>query len=226
MMNKISRRSIIKTGINAGFAAGVTSLVETTTGVALDANAQTVSPTAAFALQPLGKLAPRTSRAIKASRLSLGFETLDRRMFEPEKTYAHVAELGVKWARCQTGWARTETKKGEFDFAWLDGVADSLAKVGVQPWFSLSYGNKLYTPGAPNEYAIGWIPLNSDEARQAWVNYAGKIAERFHGRVKHWEIWNEPNIPNFWQGASPTPNSTSSWSSWPRPRFASISLTP
>lgn len=198
-MIKITRRSILKRGIAAAsavpFAASKVS--------ARSASPQASPPAANFALQPLGKLAPRPSRAIKASHLSLGFETLDRRMFEPEKTYAHVAQLGVKWARCQTGWARTETKKGEYDFKWLDGVADSLSKVGVQPWFSLSYGNKLYTPAAPNEYAIGWIPLNSDEARTAWVNYAGGIAEHFRGRVRHWEIWNEPNIPQFWQGSQP-----------------------
>ena len=41
----------------------------------------------------LGKLKPRRSLLIKASPLSIGFETLDRKMFEPEKTYPHLAEL-------------------------------------------------------------------------------------------------------------------------------------
>ena len=196
-MTRLTRRSLLQIGLAAAGAAPF---------AAFNASAQNSSAPPAtenFGLPVLGKLAPRASASIKASHLSLGFETLDRRMFEPEKTYSYVAQLGVKWARCQTGWARTETKKGEYDFAWLEGVADSLLKIGVQPWFSLSYGNKLYTPEAPNAYAIGWIPLNSTEAKQAWVNYAGKIAERFRTRVRHWEIWNEPNIPQFWQGSTP-----------------------
>lgn len=166
-------------------------------------------PAAALAQAPAGvppaKLKARTSKEITASRISIGFETLDRKMFDPERTYEHLARLGVKWARCQTGWARTETRKGEYDFAWLDSVVDSLLKIGIQPWFNLGYGNTLYTPGAPHESAVGWAPVNSEEARQAWVRFVARIGERYAVKVKHWEIWNEPNIPNFWQPEKPTP---------------------
>ena len=44
----------------------------------------------------VGRVQPRPSRAIVASPLGIGFETLDRRMFDPQRTYAHLAELGVK----------------------------------------------------------------------------------------------------------------------------------
>ncbi len=150
------------------------------------------------------RIRPRASKDIAASPISIGFETLDRMMFDPERTYEHLARLGVKWARCQTGWARTETKKGEFDFAWLDKVVDSLLKIGIQPWFNLGYGNTLYTTGPPHPSAVGWAPMNSQEARGAWVRYTTRIGERYAGRVKHWEIWNEPNIANFWQPGKPS----------------------
>ena len=44
---------------------------------------------------PLGKLKPRPSKSISGSHFSIGFETLDRRMFDPERTYGHLAQLGV-----------------------------------------------------------------------------------------------------------------------------------
>jgi hypothetical protein len=162
---------------------------------------------AAMAQVPAGgrKLKTRLSKDIAASPLSIGFETLDRSMFDPERTYSHLAELGVKWARCQTGWARTEKTKGSFDFTWLDNVVDSLAKIGVQPWFNLGYGNRLYTPKAPNEFAVGWAPIWGDEPREAWVRFVENISDRYRTRVKHWELWNEPNIPNFWQPEKPNP---------------------
>lgn len=163
------------------------------------------APPPAFPRDVLGKLAPRPSKAIAASPLSVGFETLDRKMFDPERTYKWIGQLGVKWARCQTGWARTEEAEGVFNFAWLDGVVDSLRNVGVQPWFNLGYGNRLYTPKAPDASAVGWAPLNSDAAKAAWVRYTGKIAEHFRDRVKHWEIWNESNIRNFWKPSQPKP---------------------
>jgi hypothetical protein len=165
-------------------------------------------PAAAMAQAPGGapaKLKSRTSKEVASSRISIGFETLDRKMFDPDRTYEHLARLGVKWARCQTGWARTETRKGEYDFAWMDSVVENLLKIGIEPWFNLGYGNTLYTPGAAHESAVGWAPMNSGEARQAWVRFVGKLGERYAGKVSHWEIWNEPNVANFWQPEKPSP---------------------
>jgi hypothetical protein len=156
-----------------------------------------------FPSDVVGKVRPRRSVSIAASPLSVGFETLDRKMFDPQRTYDHLAQLGVKWARAQTGWARTERTKGQYDFAWLDSVVDALRRIGVQPWFNLGYGNRLYTPEAPDDSAVGWVPLNSAEAKQAWVNYSRRIADHFRDRVQHWEIWNEPNIRGFWKPKEP-----------------------
>jgi len=156
----------------------------------------------AFGLSKLGKLKTRTSAEIKASPLSVGYETLDRQHFDPSKTYAHAAQLGVKWARCQTGWARCEKTRGVYDFAWLDEVVDGLLKIGIQPWFNLGYGNPLYTPKA-DETAVGWVPVFDEAAMEGWKAFTVKIAEHFKDRVKHWEIWNEPNITGFWKPGKP-----------------------
>jgi len=125
-------------------------------------------------------------------------------MFQPERTYQHLARLGVKWARVQTGWARTEQTRGKYDFAWLDAVVDSLREIGVQPWFNLGYGNQLYTPKAPDKSAVGWAPVFDAEAMEGWVRYTQAIAEHFRDRVRHWEIWNEPNISGFWKPNKPS----------------------
>lgn len=154
----------------------------------------------------LGKLVTRLAMDIAASPLSVGFETLDRRMFEPQRTYEHLARLGVKWARVQTGWARTETVRGKYDFAWLDEIIDNLRKIGVEPWFNVTYGNRLYTPEAADESAVGWAPIGSDEAREGWRRFVRALAEHFRGRVRHWEIWNEPTEGWFWKPGKPSPS--------------------
>lgn len=153
----------------------------------------------------LGKLATRPATAIAASPLSVGFETLDRRMFDPERTYGHLAQLGVKWARVQTGWARTETTPGKFDFAWLDAIIDSLRRLGIEPWFNLTYGNRLYTPEARDESAVGWAPIGGEAVEKAWQRFVRAAAEHFRGRVRHWEIWNEPTEGWFWKPGKPSP---------------------
>ncbi|MBN2308547.1 MAG: beta-galactosidase [Candidatus Hydrogenedentes bacterium] len=157
----------------------------------------------ASGLKRVGRVAPRPSASIKASPLSVGFEVLDRQRFDPTRAYAHLAELGVKWARCQTGWCRCETERGRYDFGWLDEVVDSLRAIGIQPWFNLGYGNRLYTPDAPDEFAVGWAPVFDAGAMEAWLRFTKAIAEHFSTRVTHWEIWNEPNITHFWQPEKP-----------------------
>jgi len=187
-VNRIDRRSAILLGTAA--AAGL-------------APAQPAD--APIALPETGKVRPRPSSSIAASPLSVDLATLDRAMFQPERTYPHLGRLGVKWARLQTGWARTERRKGIYDFTWLDQVVDSVLALGIQPWFNLGYGNTLYTPGAPHETAVGYVPMNSPEAKAAWVAYVGRLAEHFRTRVRHWEIWNEPSFKGFWRPLDPSP---------------------
>ena len=176
---------------------------------AISANAQLDKELTSLStnLEEIGILKNLTSNEIESSKLGIGFETLDRKVFEPSHFYDNVGKTGVKWARCQTGWARTETEKGKYDFAWLDDVVDNLLKRGIQPWFNVGYGNPIYMGEVKgNPTAVGHIPLYyGKECEQAWKNYVKALASHFKGRVKHFEIWNEPEIKQFWQpkGADP-----------------------
>jgi hypothetical protein len=137
---------------------------------------------------------------VGTSPIGLGFEKLDRAVFEPEKAYDKVAALGVKWIRIQSGWARTEREKGVYDFAWLDDIVDNLLQRGLQPWICLCYGNGLYTEAATKVFgAVGCPPISSDEEKQAWHNYVALLTERYCGRVAWYEVWNEPDGTWCWK---------------------------
>ncbi len=157
-------------------------------------------------LEQIGSIKNFSSSDISKSSLGIGFECLDRKVFEPAEFYDKVGSIGVKWARCQTGWARTETQKGVYDFAWLDDVVDSLLARGVQPWFNVGYGNPIYMPNTDNPTAVGFSPLYyGEECLAAWKNYVRALAGHFKGRVKMFEIWNEPLDKKFWRPAKPSP---------------------
>ena len=69
----------------------------------------------------------------------------------------------------------------------------------MKPWFNVGYGNRLYSPDAPHESAVGQVPLyDGPRGVDAWKRFLAALASRFQNRVDHWEIWNEPNIPEFW----------------------------
>jgi hypothetical protein len=163
-------------------------------------------------LQYLGQLKPRKSTEIASSRLGVGFECLDRDMWDPNQAWPVLADLGVKWARVQTGWAKTEKRPGVYDFAWLDAIVDKLLACGVHPWLSISYGNPVYTktmnispPGISpnyqgcNEFGVGFPPIHTPKERQGWQNYVGALVRHFRDRVTHYEVWNEPDLLSFWK---------------------------
>ena len=151
-------------------------------------------------LKKIGRLKTKKSKHIKTSRISLGFEKLDRDMFEPEKAYDFVGELGVKYIRLQSGWQKTETQKGVYDFAWLDKVVDKFISMGIEPWLCLCYGNGLYTESAKEVFGgVGCPPINTLEEKNAWVNYVKSTVEHFKGRIHYYEVWNEPDGEWCWK---------------------------
>lgn len=94
-------------------------------------------------LKKVGHIVPKMSGEIKESRVGLGLEKLDRNVFDPNKTYDKVAQLGVKWIRIQSGWKRTEKAPGEYDFAWIDDIVNNLVDRGLIPWICLCYGSEV-----------------------------------------------------------------------------------
>ena len=153
----------------------------------------------------IGYLPYRKSIEVHSSPIGVGYEVLDRDKYDFDRTIPLIKNSGVKWARIQTGWNKTEKKKGAYDFAWIDKIVDGLLGVGIQPWLSVSYGNALYTPNENHkEGYITDVPFHYGEtAIQGWKNYVSALARHFKGRVTHWEVWNEPNV-GFW-GREPNP---------------------
>ncbi len=151
-------------------------------------------------LNKIGKVVPKTSQEINTSPFSLGFEKLDRDVFDPEKAYDFVAQVGVKRARLQSGWQRTEKEKGVYDFSWLDKVVDNLLERKIQPWLCLCYGNQLYSPEAKEVFgAVGIPPVHTQEEKEAWVNYVKATVSHYKGRIKEYEVWNEPDGKWCWK---------------------------
>lgn len=148
----------------------------------------------------VGKVKAKKASEIKESRLGIGFEKLDRAVFNPENAYDKLASIGVKWVRIQSGWARTEQKKGVYDFSWLDDIVDNLIERGLVPWINLVYGNGLYDEDAAKVFgAVGCPPIKTDEAKRAWASYISALTAHMKGRVVYYEVWNEPDGVWCWK---------------------------
>ena len=146
------------------------------------------------------KLELLNSKDVASSRIGIGFEKLDRDAFNPENAYDKISKIGVKWVRIQSGWQKTEKKKGVYDFAWLDSIVDNILARDMIPWMCVCYGNKIYGGMAEEVFgAVGCPPIHTEEQRAAWHNYCKTLADHFKGRVNHFEVWNEPNGVHCWK---------------------------
>ncbi|MDH7601001.1 MAG: cellulase family glycosylhydrolase [Armatimonadota bacterium] len=105
-----------------------------------------------------------------------------------------IAQAGFRFIRMDFHWHVVEKERGTYDFTAYDELVDSLAARGIRPLFILDYGNPLYDRG---------LAPRTEEARKAFANFAAAAARHFRGRGVIWEIWNEPNLAQFWR---PDPN--------------------
>ena len=152
----------------------------------------------------LGKLRRIPASEVKQSGVSIGFECLDRDLFDPEPCYDRIAAIGVKNARVQTGWWKCEKEKGVYDWTWLDGIVSNLTSRGVDVWFNVGFGNKVYMGETFGEASVGFVPIHyGPECEQAWKNFCRALAEHYKGTVDRFEIWNEVNGKSFWRPKEP-----------------------
>jgi hypothetical protein len=98
---------------------------------------------------------------------------------------------GFSYIRMDLFWTIVETAPGVYDFSSYDHLLADLEAREMKALFILDYGNPLYT-------SSGLAPPTNATAIQAFGHFAEEAARHFAGRPVSFEIWNEPNIAQFW----------------------------
>jgi hypothetical protein len=109
---------------------------------------------------------------------------------------------GFRIVRFDVLWQDVETVKGVYDWAAVDARIDGLLAAGFEPLVLLAYGNPLYYDEFCPQ-ADGYVFACTGADAGPFAAFAGAAAARYGGRVKHFEIWNEPNgWFRFWPQAN------------------------
>jgi hypothetical protein len=107
-----------------------------------------------------------------------------------------LAQAGIRILRTDLFWDATEKKRGEYDWSSYDYKLRHLAEYNIRPLLILDYSNPIYT-GDTNTH----VPPRSAGEIDAFAKWAAAAVEHFAPLNPIWEIWNEPDIPQFWQPA-------------------------
>jgi beta-glucosidase len=102
-----------------------------------------------------------------------------------------IAELGVRAARYGVPWHRIQPAPGQWDWDFADRTLERLLELGVEPIVDLvHYGLPPWIEGA---YCNPAYP-------DLVAEYAGRLAERFKGRIHWYTPLNEPRVTAWYCG--------------------------
>ncbi len=108
-----------------------------------------------------------------------------------EKLLEKAAGIGIKWARVSVNWSTIEDDTGNYHWQYLDDIVDGLKKRKIEPYICIHGGHPVHTEKLP--------PVSSESGMQAWLQFVETMVQQYNGKVRYWEIWNEPNYKSFWK---------------------------
>lgn len=150
----------------------------------LEVEGQHVEPARAYWLGPVP---PRADPVLRPeSPFGMGVYLCRYAGAEQEEVARLAREAGVQWSREDFAWSRIEPRPGEFHWDDYDRLVEVANRNGITVYAIVGYWtswSRDYTPEGVDQY----------------VAYLRQLVRRYKGRIRQWEIWNEPNI-FFWQG--------------------------
>ncbi|MGI8461541.1 MAG: GH39 family glycosyl hydrolase [Solirubrobacterales bacterium] len=115
----------------------------------------------------------------------------------PEQTAALIASLGGRIDRVQLGWDRLEPRRGDHDWSLPDAIYAADREHGIQPLFNLAFAPEWANGGVCPEGVPGCHAAPTAEHFGDYARTAAALARRYPEAVGI-EVWNEPNLPYFW----------------------------
>ncbi len=114
--------------------------------------------------------------------------------------FALFRELGVPVWRGSFGWDDYEPARGRFDFTWLNRFATLADSMGITLRPYLGYTPAWSARGGTDENVWNDPPQRIED----WSRFVKTLASslRRHRSVVSFEIYNEENVPLWWDGSA------------------------
>jgi hypothetical protein len=112
-----------------------------------------------------------------------------------------AAFTGGKWIRLDVNWTGVESTRGVFRWNYVDRAVDAIQGRGMNVLMTLDY-----TPTWARKGSCQSSMFCPPADPNTFANFARKAAERYGPRGVHaYEIWNEPNLNQWWVGGPDAP---------------------
>lgn len=111
-----------------------------------------------------------------------------------EREIELLSNAGISSVRIGFLWSDIEPEPGLFTWDKLDKLVERLAKENIEVLAVLARTPAWANSGNQCELFRFYPPDDFDK----FAEFVKETVSHFRAKVKHWEIWNEPNSNNFW----------------------------
>jgi polysaccharide biosynthesis protein PslG len=101
-----------------------------------------------------------------------------------------------------TSWADINTSSGVYNWSPLDSWVSKAQRQNVQLLYTFG-GTPTWASSSPStscNYGGGHCVAPADYTN--WDTFVTELATRYKGKIKYYEMWNEPNDTGFWKGTT------------------------
>jgi hypothetical protein len=107
---------------------------------------------------------------------------------------AREARLG--WVRIDLNWFNVEGAQGKEDWSVIDAVVDAARSRDLQVLGVIGYGPSWASAGDKQ----GDGSINDVPKPGTYADFVARVVQRYQGKITHYELWNEPNLEEFFEG--------------------------
>lgn len=119
-----------------------------------------------------------------------------------DRTFDLVKAGGFGFVRQLMPWGAVEPEQGQYDWTFYDTLIDKAQARGLQILLRLdrppTWSRLKYLEGLSVEQKQQLTGPPDDP--QTFFEFAGRVAERYKGKVRYYQIFNEPNLESEWNG--------------------------
>jgi polysaccharide biosynthesis protein PslG len=113
-----------------------------------------------------------------------------------------------------TTWAQLNPADGKYDWKHLDELLDDAQSHGVEVLYTFGH-TPQWASSDPHDRSCGGprragdcdppddLKADGSGSDAHWKTFVAAIAKHARGRIRHWEVWNEPFNHGFWTGSFP-----------------------
>lgn len=123
-------------------------------------------------------------------------------VLHPLNNWPNIPLTAIRLWDCGVTWKNLNPSRGVFYFDRLDQLVSLAESKGVKHITLVLGMTPQWAAREPNaDHYAPWIGAGSNSAPHTmsdWTDYVKAVTKRYKGRIHAYEIWNEPQLKEFW----------------------------